>query len=309
MGILANKVNRKMLEEAGFEPQRLRFFALMAQLAHHGRDALTLAKHCQAVLATRGLAADGAAWKPVLESMVLYAALAPWSNESSDMLARVRADVRLEDVSPAYRTLADLLSTPELIPWPLPPATAQALAAHEAFAMDLSSIGGVGAGGVGAGAGAGAGGAGGSDSAMDGSAAAGSGEGVILAEDEPRAARWWPVLRKRVLQHNLRTLAGAYSCARLARLEALTGVGAAVLEAQLSELVASGAVYARINRPAGVANFRRSAPAVQVLDAWSSDLGECLERVERVVHLLRKEEQLAEAAAGGGGAAGSGARA
>ena len=295
MGILANKVNRKMLDEAGFEPQRLRFFSLMTQLAHHGRDALTLAKHARAVLATRGLAADAARWKPALEAQVLFTALAPWSNESADMLARARADPRLEDVNPAYAALATLLSTPELIPWPLPAPHAQELAAHEAFALDLSSIGGAGAG---AGSGAAAAAAGSGDSAMgSGAAPAAEAAAVLLAEDEPRNARWWPVLRKRVLQHNLRTVAGAYAAARLARLSALVGVDGATLEAQLSELVAKGALVARMDRPAGVVSFRKRQPPAEVLDAWASDLGECLEKVERVVHLLRKEEQLAAAVA------------
>ena len=129
---------------------------------------------------------------------------------------------------------------------------------------------------------------------------------VLLAEDEPRARAWWPVLRKRVLQHNLRTIAAAYSRARLERVQALPGVNGATLEAQLSELVARGALAARIDRPAGTVSFRARAPAVQVLDAWASDLGECLERVERVVHLLRKEEQLAEAAGMAGAGSGGG---
>jgi 26S proteasome regulatory subunit N5 len=325
MGILANKVNRKVLEEEGFEAQRLRFYNLMAQLAHHSRDALTLAKHCAAVLATRGVAAAPAQWKPALESQVLFVALAPWSNESSDMLARLRSDVRLEDVGAAYSALAALLSTPELIPWPLPQATADALAAHPAFALDLGAMGGAGASAAPAPAAAAAASSSAPEDAAMGASASASASGatavsaslastVLLAEDEPRSRAWWPVLRKRVLQHNLRTIARAYSCARLERLQALTGVNGATLEAQLSELVARGALAAKIDRPAGTVSFRARAPAVQVLDAWASDLGECLERVERVVHLLRKEEQLAEAAGmagaggGGGGSSSSAAR-
>ena len=303
MGILANKVNRKMLDEAGFEPQRMRFYNLMAQLAHNGRDALTLAKHAQAVLATRGLEGDAGQWKPALESLVLFLALAPWSNESADMLARARADVRLEDVNPAYALLARLLSTPELIAWPLPQPHAQALEAHPAFALDLSAIGSSSSSGSGSsssssGSSSAAGGMEeGSGASSSSASSASARSSVILSEDEPRNRKWWPILRKRILQHNLRTLAGAYTAARLERLQALVGVDGPTLEAQLSELVAKGAVCARIDRPAGTVSFRRLAPAVEVLDAWSSDLGQSLDRVERVVHLLRKEEQLAEATA------------
>ena len=84
----------------------------------------------------------------------------------------------------------------------------------------------------------------------------------MLAEDEPRCASWWPILHKRVLQHNLRTCAAAFSRVSLARLSALTATDAPTLEAQLCELVAGKSVAALIDRPAGTVAFGRPrAPA------------------------------------------------
>ena len=110
------------------------------------------------------------------------------------------------------------------------------------------------------------------------------------------AAGWAPLLRKRLLQHNLRVIGGASSRATLARLCQLTAVDGPTLEAQLCELVAKKAVAARIDRPAGTVDFGELPLAVDTLSGWASDVNSCMARVEKVVHLLRKEQQQAAAA-------------
>ena len=119
MGILANKVNKKILDDVGFEdvrggqggmhntfalpslpphgvpplpPLQLRlvYYDLMAQLAHHRHDALALAQGSFAVISTRGFAADVAKWRPALEAAVLHLACAPWDNAVSDFMHRLK---------------------------------------------------------------------------------------------------------------------------------------------------------------------------------------------------------------------------
>jgi 26S proteasome regulatory subunit N5 len=103
---------------------------------------------------------------------------------------------------------------------------------------------------------------------------------------------------KRVLQHNLRVVAGVYSACTIPRLCALAnGITPPTLEAQVSELVANGSVHAKVNRPAGVVHFGKRRPPTEVLSDWASDMDGCLNKVEMVVHLLRKEEQMAAALA------------
>ena len=54
-GILANKMNKKVLDEPGFEDVRLQYYELLVRLHTARRDALALCKDYQAILATRGL--------------------------------------------------------------------------------------------------------------------------------------------------------------------------------------------------------------------------------------------------------------
>ena len=68
MGIIANKINKKVLDEAGFEALKLRFLRLMALLAHSRHDAPALAKGAFSVLETRGVKEDEAQWRPALAS-------------------------------------------------------------------------------------------------------------------------------------------------------------------------------------------------------------------------------------------------
>ena len=52
-------------------------------------------------------------------------------------------------------------------------------------------------------------------------------------------------------------------------------------EETLSRLVVSGTVWARIDRPAGVVNFRAKRDAEEVMNDWSSDMQRLLGLVEK----------------------------
>ena len=220
----------------------------------------------------------------------------------------------MEEVAPAYRALAGYLTTPELVPWPLPSPHHEVIAAHPTFALDLCAMGGparskytVAATAAAAAAATAVGASpmvveGGAGAATAAAAAAGAGSAapaaalrssIVLAEDEPRCPSWWPLLQKRVVQHNLRVLAATHSRAMLPRLCALTGLDAPTFEAQLAELVSSKAVHALIDRPAGIITFARKKPATETLSAWTTDLDACLTHIERLVHIVQREQQKA----------------
>lgn len=309
MGILANKVSRKQLEDAGMEDTRLRFYGLLASLHQHQHDALALCKDHQAVLATRGFAEDAAKWVPSMQSVVVYLALAPWSNEVSDTMHRLKADKRLEEPALAsHKALLELLTTHELVSWPLPSPHHEAILAHDAFTKEKPGLtAGSAAGTAAAVGGAGAGAAGGmsvDDSAASASssssAAAAGGAGVVgrtgagvttaivRKEDEERAG-WAAILHKRIVQHNVRVLAKWYTRVTTARLASLLGLDAATTEAAVSELAADKALYAKIDRPAGIVVFARPRPAEEVLSEWAADVDKVLSLTETTSHLIQRE--------------------
>lgn len=313
----------------------------MALLAHARHDAPALAKGALSALETRGVKEDAAQWRPHLASAAVFTALSAWSNETSDLAHKLKADSRLADALPSHFALLKLLTTQEIVPWPLPAPHHAALRAHEAFAVDPNTVGVTGGAGADLGAAAAAAAAADSGGASDGmavdapaapaaaaSAAAAAAahmsassvsaaafptsatssfsalrpsgalaSSIVLKEDEG-AAQWWDVLHKRVVQHNLRVLAGAYSRCRFARLSELLGLDAPTTEAMVSELVSSGAVYAKMDRPAGIVVFEKPRAATAVLTDWARDLDEVLTLIDKTTHLIGKETLMAAAKAG-----------
>ena len=298
-------MNKKTLDEIGFEGLRRRFYYLLSQLAHYRHDAPALAAHAEAELKARDTKGDKSRWQPALEGAILFHALSLWSSTTADALARFGADARIDDIGAAFRELRRWLTTHEIIPWPLPAPHAAALAAHGSFSIDLMNVGGASASkfeSVRATAAA-------ADAAakstllsqtqtapLSSGAAAPAARlptSLTLLEDEPRGVGWWPILQKRVAQHNLRVAASAYARIQLPRLGAIVGLDAPTLEAQLAELVATGDISARIDRPAGLVAFGALRPADAILSDWAADLDQCLHKLETAVHLIHKETQKA----------------
>lgn len=57
-------------------------------------------------------------------------------------------------------------------------------------------------------------------------------------------------------------------------------------------------VYARIDRPAGIVDFRKKRNVNDVLNAWSGDVSKVLDLVEKTSHLVSKEYAMHEAVKG-----------
>jgi len=261
MGILANKINKRQLDEEGMEDIRLRFYTLLTQLHQFRHDAMALCKDYQAIVATRGYATDASKWVPPMQSVIVYLALAPFDNEASDMMHKLKADKRLEEPALApHKALLELLTTHEVAPWPLPEPHHAAIVAHDAFTKEhpgpvpAPSSSAAAAGGAGAAAGSA-----GRGMDVDGSAGASASSAagrssiatsIVRKEDEERTP-WLPVLQKRVVQHNVRVAAKWYTRLSSARLAALLGLDADTTESVVSELAADKAIYAKFDRPAG----------------------------------------------------------
>ncbi len=57
-----------------------------------------------------------------------------------------------------------------------------------------------------------------------------------------------------------------------------------------------GKVFARVDRPSGVVNFRETKSSTEVLNSWSADVNKILGLVERGCHLVNIEAQRKKAA-------------
>jgi 26S proteasome regulatory subunit N5 len=110
---------------------------------------------------------------------------------------------------------------------------------------------------------------------------------------EPDAHIRWQDLRKRVIEHNVRVVARYYTRIQMGRLTELLNLNEEETEKYISDLVTSKTIYAKIDRPARVVSFAKPRDADDVLNEWSSNMKGLLGLLERIDHLITKEEMMA----------------
>lgn len=115
---------------------------------------------------------------------------------------------------------------------------------------------------------------------------------VELGEDK-KAHKRWEDLRKRVIEHNVRVVAKYYTRIQMSRLTQLLDLTEDETEKYISELVTAKTVYAKIDRPARIVNFAKPRDADDVLNEWSGNMKSLLGLLERIDHLITKEEMMA----------------
>jgi|ERR1700722_5294310 26S proteasome regulatory subunit N5 len=80
---------------------------------------------------------------------------------------------------------------------------------------------------------------------------------------------------------NIRVVAEYYTRITLHRLTSLLDLTAQQTEEMLARLVVSGTIWARIDRPAGIVNFRNKRSPEDFMNDWSSDMQRLLGLVEK----------------------------
>lgn len=103
----------------------------------------------------------------------------------------------------------------------------------------------------------------------------------------------WQDFRKRVIEHNVRVVAKYYTRIQMGRLTELLDLTEEETEKYISDLVTSKTIYAKIDRPARLISFSKPRDADDVLNEWSSDMKSLLSHLERIDHLITKEEMMA----------------
>ncbi|TDL28216.1 26S proteasome non-ATPase regulatory subunit 12 [Rickenella mellea] len=97
----------------------------------------------------------------------------------------------------------------------------------------------------------------------------------------PAHEKHWEDLHTRAIEHNIRVVAQYYTRITLKRLTSLLDLTPQQTEETLARLVVSGTVWARIDRPSGIVNFRNKRSAEDVMNDWSSDMQRLLGFVEK----------------------------
>ena len=115
----------------------------------------------------------------------------------------------------------------------------------------------------------------------------------ITDSSDPKANTRYEELRHRVIEHNVRVVAKYYTRITFPRLTELLDLSDDETEKYISDLVTKKTVYARIDRPAKVVSFEVKRGPDEVLDEWGNSMKGLLQLLERVGHLMQREEMMA----------------
>lgn len=113
-------------------------------------------------------------------------------------------------------------------------------------------------------------------------------------QDSPHegAAKRLEVLKKRVVQHNIKVVSTYYDQIHTNRFCELVGVSDKEAELELSEMVCSKFVHAKIDRPGGMIRFGQKLTHTDRLNDWSGSIAKLLDHVETTCHLIQKEQMV-----------------
>jgi len=111
------------------------------------------------------------------------------------------------------------------------------------------------------------------------------------------AAERWDMFKKRIVQHNIKVISGYYDQIHTKRLCELLGLSDKETEAELSELVCSKFIHAKIDRPGGTVRFGLKPTYTDRLNDWSDNITKMLDLVENTCHLIQKETMVEAARA------------
>ncbi|BGP38998.1 proteasome regulatory particle subunit [Rhodotorula kratochvilovae] len=256
MAIVAKRINLKWLGDKEHEDLKLRYYALMILYGLWTDKYLDVAKHYRAVYETSSIAENAESAAAVLRNIVYFLVLAPYDNEQSDLLHRVYKDDRLKEMKESF-DLVKCFIDPELRRWPnIQELYGEGLRRTKVFGPAGTA-------------------------------------GVVgdVEEDDKHAKgeQRWKVLHDRIVEHNIRVVAGYYTRITLSRLATFLSLSVAETEQFLSKLVTSKTVYAKIDRPAGIVSFVKPKRGDEVLNEWSSDVHKLMGLVEKSCHLIAKE--------------------
>lgn len=254
--ILARKISTKYFthpanrEDQEIMDLKLRFYEQQIQLAKEDDKYLDTCKHYRAILNTPSIESDDEKLRKALERIVYYVTLAPYDNEQSDLLHRIRLDSNLHKLVPEQESLLKLFTISELMPWSR---------VAERFEKILRAT-------------------------------------EVFAVDDPKGQKRWEDLRRRVIEHNVRVVAKYYTRISMDRLKSLLDLDEDETETYLSKLVTQKTVNAKIDRPARIITFGQARDADDVLNEWSGNMKSLLGLLERIDHLITKEEMMANIA-------------
>jgi 26S proteasome regulatory subunit N5 len=109
--------------------------------------------------------------------------------------------------------------------------------------------------------------------------------GSLLSE-----SLWVPILKDRVMEHNLRVISKYYQRITMTRLSVILDTDIPTTEQLIGKMVVDGIIYGRLDRPAGIVTFTPKKDPEQVLAEWADRMQKLLDLVVKANHLIARED-------------------
>ena len=242
--IQSRKMNRKVIEEPGFEEIKVNFYTMMVEYHSQNKEIWDICQSYYKIYDTMTTKQDPLLLAAALQACVIFLILSKYDNHQSDMMHRIKALKDIEQMPEFLYALA-LFTTKEIISYPF--LGINKLESHHA----------------------------------------------LKAHGGPDMMTYLiKLIHTRVIEHNLRVVSGYYRRITAVRLGEMLGLDQVALEQHLSELVASGDFYCKIDRPAGIITFHKARAAEAVLTDWSADINKMLSLMESTCHLINRENMV-----------------
>jgi 26S proteasome regulatory subunit N5 len=116
--MVARKVNIKVLQRDDMQDLKLRFNELMIRLHTMNSNFLEICRCYRNMFDTPSVQADREQWTRMLRRVVMFAVLAEFDSEVSDILHRLKTEKKLVHL-PTEKHALELFTADELIHWPL----------------------------------------------------------------------------------------------------------------------------------------------------------------------------------------------
>ncbi|KAJ8318893.1 hypothetical protein KUTeg_003984 [Tegillarca granosa] len=250
--VTAGKVETFGSMEKKEKELKLKYYQLMIELDEHEGSYLAICKHYRAVYDTPEIKENKDKMREALRYVVLYMILAPYDNEQSDLIHRIKEDRNLEEI-PKYRELLKCFTTTEIIHWK------QLCNTYESELKFGSTNG--------------------------------PATHVFNTKLEGGAKRWTD-LKNRVVEHNIRVMAKYYTRVHTKRMAELLDLTESETEEFLSSLVTNKTVQAKMDRLEGIINFTQQKDPNDILNDWSYNINTLMQLVNKTNHLITKEEMV-----------------
>lgn len=253
--IVSNKVKRSMLDEEGMSELKIKFYVLLSQYHSHERDALELARCFHAIYSTASSSSsddDEDDTNKWKESLTNTVVFLCLSEYSNE----VKDMMERINLDPQLEKIVECKETIKSF---LKNEIIHYPLPHQTMLESIPAF-------------------------VNG----GETTDASLALKE----HWHTTFHTRIIQHNLRVASLYYRQIHTSRLATLLSLSTAETEQHLSNMVSSGALYAKIDRPKDIVRFAKKRCEEEVLSDWAADIKELLGLVEETSYLIQKENMV-----------------